>query len=214
MQVSSSSSSSTILGLLFLQTTSEELGTPRDGLLSSRKAELKQRLLQLIPQILAILTGINMLALRLTNSQRDFLLGLLQTIWEKRAHSITSTPPPSPTNPLPPESSSPHQNLSTGNNSSSQSLNSEAEPVARLVLQCLTHFFTWIPLSSHVTPQLMELIFRFVGMGTEELQPMMSTSNGIKVYLRITFFEYYLLILFDFPNWKQNLVFQLLPWEQ
>ena len=60
MQVSSSSSSSTILGLLFLQTTSEELGTPRDGLLSSRKAELKQRLLQLIPQIMAILTGINM----------------------------------------------------------------------------------------------------------------------------------------------------------
>ncbi|XP_046438149.1 exportin-6-like [Daphnia pulex] len=164
MQVSSSSSSSTILGLLFLQTTSEELGTPRDGLLSSRKAELKQRLLQLIPQILAILTG------------------LLQSIWEKRAHSITSTPPPSPTNPLPPESSSPHhQNLSTGNNSSSQSLNSEAEPVARLVLQCLTHFFTWIPLSSHVTPQLMELIFRFVGMGTEELQPMMSTSNELSV---------------------------------
>jgi hypothetical protein len=59
MQVSSPSSSSTILGLLFLQTASEELGTPRDGLLSIRKAELNQRLLQLIPQILAILTGIN-----------------------------------------------------------------------------------------------------------------------------------------------------------
>jgi hypothetical protein len=133
------------------------------------------------------------------------LLGLLQSIWEKRAHSITSTPPPSPTNPLPPESSSPHhQNLSTGNNSSSQSLNSEAEPVARLVLQCLTHFFTWIPLSSHVTPQLMELIFRFVGMGTEELQPMMSTSNGIKRYILFAL-NIILLLLFYFPKLKAEL---------
>lgn len=61
MLVSSPNSSSTILGLLFLQTASEELGTPRDGLLYTRKAELKQRLLQLIPQTLAILTGISML---------------------------------------------------------------------------------------------------------------------------------------------------------
>lgn len=162
MLVSSSNSSSTILGLLFLQTASEELGTPRDGLLYSRKAELKQRLLQLIPNTLAILTG------------------LLQTIWEKRPHSITSTPPPSPTNSLPTEISTPRQHLPTGKNHS-HSLNSEMEPVARLALQCLTHFFTWIPLSSHVTPQLMELIFRFVGMGTEESLPVMSTCNELSV---------------------------------
>lgn len=162
MLVSSPNSSSTILGLLFLQTASEELGTPRDGLLYSRKAELKQRLLQLIPNTLAILTG------------------LLQTIWEKRPHSITSTPPPSPTNSLPTEISSPRQHLPTGKNHS-HSLNSEMEPVARLALQCLTHFFTWIPLSSHVTPQLMELIFRFVGMGTEESLPVMSTCNELSV---------------------------------
>lgn len=57
MLISSPSASSATLGLLFLQTTSEELGTPRDDLLSGRKAELKQRLLQLVPQTLAILTG-------------------------------------------------------------------------------------------------------------------------------------------------------------
>ncbi|XP_057374347.1 exportin-6-like [Daphnia carinata] len=162
MLVSSPNTSSTILGLLFLQTASEELGTPRDGLLYSRKAELKQRLLQLIPNTLAILTG------------------LLQAIWEKRSHSITSTPPPSPTNSLPSEISSPRQHLSSGKNSS-HSLNSEMEPVARLALQCLTHLFTWIPLSSHVTPQLMELIFRFVGMGTEQTLPVMSTCNELSV---------------------------------
>ena len=74
-------------------------------------------------------------------TSKTISLGLLLTIWEKRAHSITSTPPPSPTNPLPPESSSPHQQLSKANSSISQSLNSEAEPVARLVLQSLTHLF-------------------------------------------------------------------------
>ena len=58
MLVSSPNTSLTILGLLFLQTTSEELGTPRNDLLSSRKCELKSRLIQLVPQTLAILTGI------------------------------------------------------------------------------------------------------------------------------------------------------------
>ena len=57
MLVSSADVPSTTLGLLFLQTASEELATPRDDLLSSRKAELKQLLLQLVPNTLLILTG-------------------------------------------------------------------------------------------------------------------------------------------------------------
>lgn len=56
--VTSPSPSTAIIGLLFIQTASEELGTPRDNVLSSRKAELKQRLLQLVPQTLSVLTGI------------------------------------------------------------------------------------------------------------------------------------------------------------
>lgn len=55
--ISSSSASTTVLGLLFLQTTSEELGTPKENLLYSRRTELRRRLLELIPQTLAILTG-------------------------------------------------------------------------------------------------------------------------------------------------------------
>lgn len=180
IQISSSNTSSTILGLLFLQTTSEELGTPRDSLLFSRKTELKQRLLQLVPQTLAILTGnfFNEVFPSKVLKICQKYLGLIQNIWDKRPHSITSTPPPSPTNPLPPDSCTPH-NLSTSSSNSSTLLNSEAEPVARLALQCLTHFFSWIPLSSYVTPQLMELIFRFVGMGTEQTQSRMSTSSGM-----------------------------------
>lgn len=40
-----------------MQTASEELGTPRDDLLSTRKIELKQKLLHLVPHTLSILTG-------------------------------------------------------------------------------------------------------------------------------------------------------------
>ena len=55
--ISSSDAPTAALGLLFLQTTSEELGTPRDDLLSDRKVELKQRLLQLVPSTLSVLSG-------------------------------------------------------------------------------------------------------------------------------------------------------------
>ncbi len=185
LQISSSNTSTTILGLLFLQTASEELGTPRDGLLHSRKFDLKQRLLQLVPQTLVVLTGNSRIYFYFIGSLNKFFCffpGLLQNIWEKKTQAITSTPPPSPTNPLPPESSiSQQQHLPVASNNSSNFLNSEAEPVARLALQCLTHLFTWIPLSSYVTPQLMELIFRFVGMGTEQTLPLMNTCNGISL---------------------------------
>ncbi len=39
--------------------------------------------------------------------------------------------------------------------------------MARAALQCLSQIFSWIPLSTHVTPHLMELVFRFVAMGTQ-----------------------------------------------
>jgi len=158
--IASPSPSTAVIGLLFLQTASEELGTPRDDVLSSRKTALKQRLLQFVPQTLRVLTG------------------LLETIWEKQSHSITSTPPPSPTNPSPLNSMT--QNLTAGSSSTS-SLNADLEPVVRVTLQCLTHLFSWIPLSTHVTPQLMELIFRYVGMGTQQSLPKLCTSNEFTV---------------------------------
>jgi hypothetical protein len=165
------------------------LGTPRNDLLSSRKCELKQRLLQLVPQTLSILTGTFFLfficLLRIWVLIK-FIAGLLQNIWEKHAHSITSTPPPSPTNSLPPNNSGCHS--VSGPTCNSSALNCEVEPVARLALQCLTHFFSWIPLSSHVTPQLMELVFRFVSMGTEQSQPQIHSSNGNSFFIHSKYF--------------------------
>ena len=179
--VTSPSPSTAVIGLLFIQTASEELGTPRDNVLSSRKAELKQRLLQLVPQTLSVLTGIEWLLSCLIVESRAAnihilmkFIGLLESIWEKQSHSITSTPPPSPTNPT---VNSVTQNFTAGGSSGS-SLNSELDLVVQVALQCLTHLFSWIPLSSHVTPQLMELIFRYVGMGTQHSLPKISTSNG------------------------------------
>ena len=179
--VSSVNLPSRILGLLFLQTASEELGTPRDDLLSGRKSELKQRMLQLVPQILSLLSG-NLFFIY--KKKQHFiwyvLLGLLESIWEKQSHSITSTPPPSPTNSSAFNSVTNH--LAAG--STTPSLNSEFEPIIRLALQCLTHLFSWIPLSSHVTPQLMELVFRFVGLGT---QPSMSQFTSGKMVFSLWF---------------------------
>ena len=179
--VSSPSPSTTVVGLLFLQTASEELGTPRDDVLSSRKTELKQRLLHFVPQTLSVLTG------------------LLESIWEKQSHSITNTPPPSPTNPSPLNSMT--HNFTAGSSSAS-SLNSELEPVVRVALQCITHLFSWIPLSSHVTPQLMELIFRYVGMGTQQSLPKLCTSNG-SFYFSNNLYE---------SGWLTEIDFSLLIW--
>lgn len=51
------SSGSTTLGLLFLQTVSEEFGASRNDVLSQRKEELKVLLLQYVPQTFTLLTG-------------------------------------------------------------------------------------------------------------------------------------------------------------
>ncbi|KTG02443.1 hypothetical protein cypCar_00034690 [Cyprinus carpio] len=66
------------LGLVLLKMTSEELVCPREDLSVARKEELKKLLLDQIPTVLNLLTGI------------------LETVWDK--HSVTATtPPPSPT---------------------------------------------------------------------------------------------------------------------
>ena len=111
--------------------------------------------------------------------------GLLENIWHNKNHSITSTPPPSPTNSLPINSSSQYV---TSKNSQ---LNLELESVARACLTCLTQLFSWIPLSTHVTPHLMELIFRFVAMGTQETSPQFHISTGIFSF-KLIYFQFIL----------------------
>ncbi len=67
------------LGLILIQTTSEELACPREDLSVARKDELHRLLLQQVPTVLNIINSI------------------LESILDKHQHLVTATPPPSPT---------------------------------------------------------------------------------------------------------------------
>ncbi|KAF3700337.1 Exportin-6 [Channa argus] len=139
------------LGLVMLKTTSEELACPREDLSVARKDELRKLLLEQVPTVLGLLTGI------------------LETYWDK--HSvIASTPPPSPTSG---ESVELLGSLFQGSQYSKllcqpmAALDSESQQLCCLVLECLAHLFSWIPLSTSITPTLLASIFHFARSGCD-----------------------------------------------
>uniref|UniRef100_H3DNN8 Exportin 6 n=1 Tax=Tetraodon nigroviridis TaxID=99883 RepID=H3DNN8_TETNG len=139
------------LGLVMLKTTSEELACPREDLSVARKDELRKLLLEQVPTVLGLLTGI------------------LETYWDK--HSIiASTPPPSPTSG---ESMELLGTLFQGSQYSKllcqpmAALDSESQQLCCLVLECLAHLFSWIPLSTSITPTLLASIFHFARFGCD-----------------------------------------------
>ncbi|XP_077979557.1 exportin-6-like isoform X2 [Glandiceps talaboti] len=161
------------LGLIVLQTTSEELACPREDLSVARKEELHSLLLQQVPTILSLLTG------------------TLESVLDKHRQLVTTaTPPPSPTH-GDSDSNSPtsHKSfamfstspLQSGNilNSMFQSgsskmnmaplppLDQDSEQLSGLALNCLNHLFSWIPLSTNITPSLLTTIFQFASFGCD-----------------------------------------------
>uniref|UniRef100_A0A3Q4BB91 Importin N-terminal domain-containing protein n=1 Tax=Mola mola TaxID=94237 RepID=A0A3Q4BB91_MOLML len=139
------------LGLVMLKTISEELACPREDLSVARKDELRKLLLEQVPTVLGLLTGI------------------LETYWDK--HSvIASTPPPSPTSG---ESVELLGSLFQGSQYSKllcqpmAALDSESQQLCCLVLECLAHLFSWIPLSTSITPTLLASIFHFARFGCD-----------------------------------------------
>lgn len=46
-------------------------------------------------------------------------------------------------------------------------LDDESQHLCVATLNCLAHYFSWIPLSSTITPQLLSTIFHFAGFGCE-----------------------------------------------
>uniref|UniRef100_A0A3Q3GG94 Exportin 6 n=1 Tax=Labrus bergylta TaxID=56723 RepID=A0A3Q3GG94_9LABR len=139
------------LGLVMLKTTSEELACPREDLCVARKEELRKLLMEQVPTVLGLLTGI------------------LETYWDK--HSvIASTPPPSPTSG---ESLELLGSLFQGSQYSKllcqpmAALDSESQQLCCLVLECLAHLFSWIPLSTSITPTLLASIFHFARFGCD-----------------------------------------------
>ncbi|XP_031571842.1 exportin-6-like [Actinia tenebrosa] len=154
--------STTTLGLIMLHTTSEEMASPREDLSIARRNELHRLLLNQVPGVLTLIGQ------------------LLERILERhRRVTTTVTPPPSPTH-----------GISTGRSASpiitgrllNQSpkllqlpaLDPESEEISSLALKCLSHLFSWIPLSSTITPQLLGTVFYFAEFGCCAL----SGSNG------------------------------------
>uniref|UniRef100_A0A674B526 Exportin 6 n=1 Tax=Salmo trutta TaxID=8032 RepID=A0A674B526_SALTR len=157
------------LGLVLLKTSSEELACPREDLSMARKDELRKLLLEQVPTVLGLLTGI------------------LETIWDK--HSVTAaTPPPSPTS----GESDLLGSLLQGTQYSKllsqpiPSLDDDSEQLCYLALECLAHLFSWIPLSTSITPSLLASIFHFARFGCDlRVKPktppsiyLLSSSNG------------------------------------
>lgn len=56
-------------------------------------------------------------------------------------------------------------------------LDSDTQELCALALNCLSHFFSWIPLSTFITPSLLSTIFHFAGFGGE-LQGGQTVNSG------------------------------------
>ena len=141
---------------------SEEFISPREDLSMSRRQELKESLLQHLPNALHILTE------------------LLTSISLKFKHIVsTVTPPPSPIQRSPyntPNHSPVHRLLVPGatlNNSSSTSpqkiervvMSPQSEELCIAVFDCLTQYISWLPLSRFITPALVAKIFSYAEYG-------------------------------------------------
>ncbi|PNF22047.1 Exportin-6 [Cryptotermes secundus] len=159
----------TVLGLVFLQTASEELVCPWEDLSVSRKEELRRLLLAHIPQVFNMLTG------------------LLENILQKQKHSVTATPPPSPTHGQPNSASPVHtgsllSSMLGSGRSASGGLDSDSETICCLTLNALTHLFSWVPLSSYITSNLVAALFRLAsvsqGISQDEHQNIGTLAMG------------------------------------
>lgn len=165
-----------------LQITSEEFISPREDLNTVRKQELRSLLLE---QAEATLSRI---------------VAILDAIMQKlKSTTSTSTPPPSPNHsssfsspcisPSNNRSTSPFQGIAESNIGTQKSwlpsgsfkqdqlvvppvLDLVSEEIVVAALSCLNHFFTWMPLSTVLSPSLISKFFLYAGYGCSAL------SNG------------------------------------
>lgn len=67
---------------------------------------------------------------------------------------------------------------------SNPSLNAQAVEVASCVLSCLAHLFSWIPLSSTITPVLLNNIFQYAVFGSADHASTGTAGKG-ECYLKL-----------------------------
>lgn len=102
---------------------------------TNRKEELQCLLSQHIPQLFQLLTT------------------LLETLGNKPKHSVTATPPPSPTHPSSAPDPAPPQ-------LSAATFRPDSKEITRETLATVQHLFSWVELST-ITPQLIRAVFNF-----------------------------------------------------
>lgn len=163
-----------ILGLNMLLITSEELATPRDNVSSSRKEELKKLLNSQVPIILSTMAWV------LESLMSYFRCR--ETSREQNVSTGSATPPPSPSPSLAgtnDESSSDSSDPMMSSTFTQSLLHVATNRLAlhlsppeasiveasALALKCLTHLFTWVPLTTVITARLLASIFHFVTLG-------------------------------------------------
>lgn len=159
------------MGINALRIISEELAMPREDLPHQRKKELKKLLLQQVPTILHVITD------------------TMEKEWKKCSEShlrhttssVTSSPLSMGTPPPSPESRSNIANLFglfDQQDPDGLGLASNKIPVlqeksvllAKEALECLCHLFSWIPLSSSISPRLLNILFAYTRFGWDPFQ--------------------------------------------
>ena len=64
-------------------------------------------------------------------------------------------------------------------NSTFAPLDSASEEVSVYALKCLAHLFSWIPLSSLITPAILETIFHFASLGCDSVEDVTDNSGNL-----------------------------------
>ena len=179
------------LGLIFLMTASEELvNTSCDFLTSQRKEELSQLMQQEVSTILSVLMRI---LEAIAEKQRHSVtptpppspnVSPIKQVYTAgspvtQSHSLQSspfgTPPPSLGTPLRTRLSAPllgvplKSSPPVPGNAPYAPLDSLSEEICVLALKCLAHLFSWMPLSSLITPVILETIFHFASLGCDSV---------------------------------------------
>jgi hypothetical protein len=169
-------SSKCSLGLVMALTASQELANPREDLSMARKEELHKLLLDIVPQLLAA------------------TLSVLERIADRQRQTVLETPPSSPLRQqtavvesydspvknlqVPPIQSIEHKRSPPHHHAP---LDVQSEELSSLALQCLVHIFSWAPLSTALSPNLLTIVFHFAGVGCEigaDAQIMSCTELG------------------------------------
>lgn len=191
----------TSLGLSLLNTASEELATPNSDLLTShRKDELSILMQQQVPTILSVVMNILEVV---AEKQRHSVtptpppspnVSPIKNVVNTPPHPSTPSPFTTPTRPLP--LSSPVQShllsvpgsLATtptrlgpivAGNAPYAPLDSKTEEICSLALKCLSHLFSWMSLSSVITPTILETMFHFASLGCDSGTDITENSGNL-----------------------------------